>query len=314
MDTPTTTPDSSEPQEMVRQSVGALVDGLIDYAGLFPPAKLDMADTVKHYATYISDVDAWMLSRLIVPASRLDEFEDAAKGLMPSEPDDEPWIISALVSPAGDPGLAADIQRIERFNNTHADPAEGLAMIDVIELKGADAKTIDDSIDLIPDELFPFYEIDWREDPRGCIAALVGNDAGAKIRTGGLEPDSIPGVGELARFIAACASTDVPFKATAGLHKPLTHAPDAEGGVFGFLNVFIASALANIKRIDEAEIKAVLEETDLGAFTFHEQEIDWRDHKLVLDELEETRSFFAISFGSCSFDDPHESLKQLGLI
>ena len=60
--------------------------------------------------------------------------------------------------------------------------------------------------------------------------------------------------------------------------------------------------------------KAKMTEEDIAAFTFHEQEIHWRDHVLVLDEIEETRSFFAISFGSCSFDEPHADLKKIGLI
>jgi hypothetical protein len=311
--------ESAGPVQLVRQSVGALLDGIVDYAGLFPPASLDMPTTVRNYAAYLrDDPDSWMLSRLVVPAARLDEFEAAARGVMPAEAEDDPWIISALVSGAGDAKLADEIARIERFNLDHADCRAGLALVDVIELKGDDAAAIDASLEAIPDELFPFYEIDWRSDPRGKIAALVGNDAGAKVRTGGVDPRNralIPGVAELARFIAACAATDVPFKATAGLHHPMRHFSNAVGAdEHGFLNVFIAAALANIKRIGEEEIREALAETDAAAFTFHEQEIIWRDQRLVLDEIEETRSFFAISFGSCSFTEPRDDLKGLGLV
>jgi len=310
-----TTTDQPESTEQVRQSVGALLDGLIDFAGLFPPASLDMNAAVRRYAEIGETEDFWMLSRLIVPVGRLDEFEAAAKDLLPTDDDEKPWILSVLVSPAGEANLASDIDRLEKFNNDHATPENGLAMVDMIELKGADASTIDASLEHVPDDLFPFFEIDWRSDPRGKIAALVGNDAGAKIRTGGGTADLYPGGDELARFIAACASTDVPFKATAGLHHPMRHMNDALGVMeHGFLNVFIAGTLANIKRIDEATIKDVLEETDASAFTFHELEIAWRDHTLVLDEIEETRSFFAVSYGSCSFEEPHADLKGLGLL
>ena len=50
--------------------------GLIDYAGLFPPAALAMDDAVGRYARPTgAGRDAWMLGRFIVPASRLGEFE-----------------------------------------------------------------------------------------------------------------------------------------------------------------------------------------------------------------------------------------------
>ena len=54
-----------------RASMTALMHGLIDYAGLFPPAGLAMGDAVRNYATYRRGAHAWMLSRFIVPVSRL---------------------------------------------------------------------------------------------------------------------------------------------------------------------------------------------------------------------------------------------------
>ena len=49
----------------------ALLEGVFDYAGLFPPARLDMAETVRNYARYLDDEHAWMLGRFIVPTARL---------------------------------------------------------------------------------------------------------------------------------------------------------------------------------------------------------------------------------------------------
>jgi len=312
--TPSTEP-SVNPSELVRPSVGSLLDGIIDYAGLFPPAKLDMPHAVEKYATHASSDDSWMLSRLILPVSKLDEFDVAAKAFLPNDLELDPWAISALTVPAGDMTFEDDIKRIETFNRHHADPDHGLAFIDVIELKGDDARTIDNTLDLIPDELFPFFELPIAEDPRGLIATLVGCDAGAKVRTGGMSFELYPSPAHLARFIMACASTDMPFKATAGLHHPIRHFSVAvQTTEHGFLNVFTAAALANIKRINEQEILAVLEETDPESFIFENETLAWGDHVLALDEIEETRSYFAISFGACSFDEPREDLRQLGLL
>ena len=47
----------------------ALLHGAIDYAGLFPPAGLDLEATVRNYAAYREGRDAWALGRLVLPAS-----------------------------------------------------------------------------------------------------------------------------------------------------------------------------------------------------------------------------------------------------
>ena len=48
--------------------------GIVDYAGLFPPAGCTMAQAVSAYDSYRGSPDRWMLGRFIVAASRLDEL------------------------------------------------------------------------------------------------------------------------------------------------------------------------------------------------------------------------------------------------
>jgi hypothetical protein len=55
-------------------AVRALLSGLVDYAGLFPPAGLDMAGAVERYANHHRGPRAWMLGRFVVPVARLTEF------------------------------------------------------------------------------------------------------------------------------------------------------------------------------------------------------------------------------------------------
>ena len=57
-----------------------LLTGLIDYAGLFPPAGLTMTSAVSNYATYRAGDDSWALARFILIASRLEEFENEMRG------------------------------------------------------------------------------------------------------------------------------------------------------------------------------------------------------------------------------------------
>ena len=144
------------------------------------------------------------------------------------------------------------------------------------------------------------------------INATAAAGLRAKIRTGGVTYDAFPAAAHVASFIQRCAEHGVAFKATAGLHhplrcmKPLTYEPDApKGPMHGFVNVFLAAAV-----LPHAE--AILAEEDPGAFSFEDETASWRGHRIRTEDLAHTRREFAISFGSCSFDEPVADLKELG--
>ena len=61
-----------------------LLHSLVDYAGLFPPAALDMHQAVHEYAHHRAGDHAWMLGHFIVPVSRLEEFATSHSALGPS--------------------------------------------------------------------------------------------------------------------------------------------------------------------------------------------------------------------------------------
>jgi len=298
------------------RSVRALLNRLVDYAGLFPPAKLDMAETVRNYAAYLRSDDSWMLGRLIVPVSRLGEFEEAAASVLEatSISEDAPWAIAALTAPAGTPEFEADLAAIESFNIRHEDDQP--AVIDMVEVKADSTASIDAALDIMPPELFAFFEIPITNDPRGLIASLVDGDAGAKVRTGGVTADAYPSPESLAKFIQACATVNVPFKATAGLHHPLRHFSNAvKTDEHGFLNVFIAACLAQTQEMGADDIAAILQITDGHAFQADDDaitvKVGGRNLKLDAEVIEDVRETFAVSFGSCSFDEPREDLRAM---
>src|SRR5579884_1009938 len=78
-------------------AVRAAFAQLIDYAGLFPPAKLDMAPALAEYAQCRGGPYAWMLGRFIVPASRVPEL--LASPVAPGEP----LPLSVIVDAPADP-------------------------------------------------------------------------------------------------------------------------------------------------------------------------------------------------------------------
>ncbi len=302
---------------MTAQSLNVLLHRLIDYAGLFPPARLDMPATVRNYASYLDHPDQWMLGRLIVPVARLDELEQHAAALLPRDDDAEPWHISAIPVAASEAGddFVRDIEAINRFNEAHGEGANGRAVIDTVEIQAANAAAVEAALDAIPDELFPYFELPVAEDLRGMITTLVGSQAGAKIRTGGVTADLVPTVEQVASFIAMCATADVPFKATAGLHHPLrNHDRVAQTMFYGFFNVFIAAALADQHGWAADDLHPVLTEDSIDAFTFDDDAVTWRDHRVTVEQLDICRRGFAVSFGSCSFDEPRDDLRELHLL
>lgn len=303
---------------MELHTIRTLMTDLIDYAGLFPPAGLSMRETVRNFAAYRRSSRNWMLSRLVVPIARLNEFEREVEETLRNEPG-ETWQISALIGE----NLETDLERIFDFNATHNsdDTQFPAVLIDSIELKADDPHAIDAAMTIIPEDLEPFFEIPWKRDNRGLIAAMAGTGARAKIRTGGVTEELIPPTEALASFIRNCALSDVAFKATAGLHHPvradykLTYADDAPiGTMHGFLNVFVAAALARTLRLDADTLTDVLNDDSRANFVFTNERIGWREHTIDVAKLALVREAFALSFGSCSFTEPIDDLLALSLL
>jgi hypothetical protein len=296
------------------KAVDALLAGLVDYAGLFPPSSEDMADAVENYASYRSSEDRSMLGRFIVPVSRLEELEDAGGSMMPRGRDEEPWRLSVLV--AGDVRAAAAEMR--SFNSRHqSGSSAGNALIDVAELKAGTTDEIARQSAELSDSFALYFEIPIAGDVAPLVQAIARAGARAKIRTGGVTPQTIPPPDQVISFIAACRRERVPFKATAGLHHPirgsykLTYEPNSPiGTMYGFLNVFVAAALIHSGESRETGI-AALQESDPSTFTFEDDAIVWRDKRISADQIAASRRGLAISFGSCSFREPIDELAPL---
>ena len=309
----------------------SLLADLIDYAGLFPPAKLDMGPAVETYNRCKMGEHEWMLGRFVVPLARIAEFEKAASPLMPGsfatsgyrEMADagQPWQLSVLVEPAPDGDISDALDAIEAFNDRHAHERAGLATIDMCEIKVADANTVDLIMDQMIEDVFPFFEFPITQDCRGFIASLSGSPAGAKIRTGGVVGNAFPTSDEVTAFLHACVASEVPFKATAGLHHPvrgsfrLTYDKDSlSHAMHGFLNLFIAATLVRFGKVDARTTVAILKEEDPATFRISEDLLGWKQFLVETAAVAKARETFALSFGSCSFDEPIEDLKKLSLL
>jgi hypothetical protein len=300
------------PGRRVLESVQIFLAGLIDYAGLFPPAELDMESAVRNYASYRSGDYAWALGRFIAPIDRLEEFERSAQDFLPSSSGTGPWRVSVLCSP----NVEVDVRKILDFNRRHSKSAD--IVIDALEINIRETDEIGPVRGLVSDGIVVYFEVPVVTDPREI--AKIGNARGrAKVRTGGTRAELVPATTDLVRFIKACADAGLPFKATAGLHHAVRsvqkftyHRDSASGIMHGFLNLFVAAIF--IRAGLSCESAAMLmEEQSRTAFRFGPEGIFWRNHQIRNEQLRDGRNF-AIAFGSCSFEEPIDDLKTLGLL
>jgi hypothetical protein len=311
--------------------------GIVDYAGLFPPARLPLDQALLNYTRYRSEKDAWLLGHIVCPASRLAELVSLIPGSIRR---DQPLVIAALGRGGRDAeeyraNIQADLADIARCRVASA----GRVVVEAYEVRlpesegrpdgGRISSLIAAANDLIeasgPPSLAPFFEAPAadRDVVLAIIEALQGDQqaaevsarrhckpAGIKLRTGGPEPASIPSSKEIALVLAACAKNRVAFKATAGLHHPFRHSDSASNtAMHGFVNVFGAGCLALVHNLDAARIVDIVEDENPADFHFEQDNIRWRDLTATATQLTEARTVF-ISFGSCSFDEPREDLRR----
>jgi hypothetical protein len=282
---------------------------LVDYAGLFPPAALSMADAVERYGRYRFGEDDWALGRFVIPVGRLEEFEQAT-----AKYDLVHWRLSALIGEDAE----SDFARVRAFNEQHA-------CIDTIEVKAASAADVTRLAALVPADVRAWFEVEPGESLAEMLSALNAAGHGAKLRMGGTTQDMFPSSDTVARFLLACAHAGVRFKATAGLHHPLrsphrlTYADDSAMVLMhGFVNLFLAAAVA-LEAVELAvqetaarsTLVALLEERDVLAFTWKPEHVVWRRYQLDAPFLARVRESFARSFGSCSFEEPLADLRTL---
>lgn len=293
-----------------------LLRNAIDYAGLFPPAELDMGTAVNNFATYLAGEDSWALGRFVVPVSRLDEFALAAAPLLSSLPPDQTWSLAALS--AAD--LAADLDVIENFNRRYAGAGHTPVVIDTLERKAGSVEDARETMHRIPAHLQAYLELPVDRDPAPLLQCLAGSTVRGKVRTGGVSADAFPSPAELLRFIEAAVGAKVPFKATAGLHHPLrgdyrlTYAAgSARGQMFGFLNVFLTAAWLH-SGMDNREALELLEEESPAAVRVDDEGIRWRHVRWGLPDLRQARREAIVAFGSCSFTEPIGELQTLNLL
>lgn len=290
---------------MPAAALRALLENAIDYAGLFPPADLALAPALQNQAAYVRAPESWMLGAFVLPVGK---FAEAAAQLEAFSPE-RPLRISALGPKHKD---AANFREtfskiaaaIEEFSAAH----EGIALVQQLEMPLPSAERAESL-----GELPIFWEAPAASAP-ATIAALAGRGVGFKLRTGGVTADAFPSDAQTAAALVAAARHAVPIKFTAGLHHPVKKFHESVGTkMHGFLNVLGAGVLAAEHDWDEAQTAQMLAEENAKSFLFDDEHFQWRDWKITTAQIRARRRLVT-SLGSCSFDEPRDDLRTLGLL
>jgi hypothetical protein len=132
----------------------------------------------------------------------------------------------------------------------------------------------------------------WRDALPAAIGAIAAVGARVKLRCGG---EVVPSVEQVALVLVACREAGVVMKATAGLHHPLRR-----GEEHGFLNLLCAAVHASE---GTAAVSELLRAESLDALP-----------ALRADEVRSARERLFKGFGSCSWREPVDDLRALGVL
>jgi hypothetical protein len=306
-------------------SVRTMLNQIVDYAGLFPPAKLPLEEALGIYLhERKTSPHSWMLGRFVCPTARLKELLPLAK----SHPDAALLSVAALGKACSQMSevyarVDEDRRAIEDFRQAWGQET----VIDIYEValpKEKPAAAVRDATDRIA-KCLTFVEPPrtpaWRNDLQDLVNEIgllrdnhdLATSLGLKLRCGGLTAEAFPSDEEVACFINECEGFS--WKATAGLHHPRRHWDVAlQVWHHGFLNVFGAGLLARTNPLTYADIVAILADRGATHFRFEEDRIFWKDWSCTTEQIAAARVSGPTTFGSCSFAEPCDDLAAMGLI
>lgn len=288
------------------------LDHIIDYAGIFPPAGLPLNKAFKNYLDYLDSPFNWMISKFLFPLNLLSEL-----GILMKEPNKVSSVsISVITS-------ASNLSSVSEFIEKNKERA----IVKSLEVRLPEDNIIDFLLDLVNQaaainirNLFceaPVLSKLYLETVIKTILQRTSNELeiGFKLRTGGVESSAFPSSEQIASVINLCRKNNVKMKFTAGLHHPVRHfSTEVNTKMHGFLNVFAAGILSYTYNLNEKKLAEILNDESANNFKFSETGFSWKEYNVSLNEISISRKKFMTTFGSCSFDDPVNDLKDLDLL
>jgi hypothetical protein len=286
----------------------ALFAGLIDDAAVFPPGNASVPEAVRRHREHRSAWFAPLIGPLVVRDTELAQVSravtDGTAGAG-GEADREALAVSVVIS-GGAGGLVA-LARRDLPGLTIV--AAEIALRDLDDLAGNAGRVVAAAEELDPDEVSVFIEVPYGHGFIGAVEVIEAASLLGKIRTGGLEPDAFPTADQLAQQLSVLIEADLPFKATAGLHRAWPNRVTDERGQTLHQHGFVTLLMAVEALIDGAGTDAavdLLQLDDPGRIFTALQ--GWDEPTAA-----RVRRRFR-SFGCCGVTEPVDDLVALGLL
>ncbi|TMW72311.1 hypothetical protein [Alteribacter natronophilus] len=317
-------------QTRAAPAVRTLLSGIVDYAGLFPPASLSLGPAMHNYASYLKDDDAWMLGPFVAPAHRLREILSYINLFSPDQP-----LRLSVTGRRGEEKQEAEriLEKDMQFIREFVKLSDGKAKVEAYEiplppitpeagfLEAVQSLAFEESLEVFCETTHPFDER-WQAQTFSWLDTLAKlnkdrdeNKLHFKLRTGGVEKDHFPSLKSTAAAMHGACERDIKMKFTAGLHHPFRHfRRELDTMMHGFLNVFTAGVLADCGKADLNKVELILADEDPASFSLTNKMLAWQGIEATEEEIQNARQRYVQSFGSCSFDEPREDLRNLKLL
>lgn len=313
--------------------LGLVVDGLFDYAGMFPPASLSFNDALAATLSFPRELKrpALVGSDIVLSFEHLSRVKSEILEEMgfDSKREFRVCVLGSAVQSVEGNGRAEELRSIVQFNRS----AEASAIRKVVlsyeiklaataqqdhhalieTLRGIQARLQDQPLKIFlePDLSGPAWQ-DTLQNICGLIQVINGETEGArvglKVRASG--PTAVTPA-KLATVLSAVSSTQLHLKATAGLHHPIVERSRYQNEL-GFLNLTTALLF-------KRQLGSAFSERDTIACLTCDQPADynfldtlqWKQHRISPQDISRLRESFHFSVGSCSLHEPDQDLLRL---
>lgn len=325
---------------MMMKAFKSFMNGIIDYAGMFPPANLELKPAFQNYLNYISSDDEWMMDKFVCSMKSFGTIADTNTDVykLLKNYTSERRVSFSLLLTGGKTAkeflksFETDLKQVNDFignNDVEINsfevkiPNELFDKFNTNALKifFKDYRDMLNSFDKQESSVFfeppvnDNYKFVFEKFAHTAAEIIDENRKGFKLRTGGITPELFPSTEQVSFALKTCRDNKVRFKATAGLHHPVRHYNDSVSTkMHGFLNIFGAGVLAYSNLLSLKEINEIIQDEHSVSFVFTEDKFKWNDIPADADSITNARKEFVNSFGSCSFDEPKDDLKNLNLL
>lgn len=311
-------------------SLSALMNEVIDYAGIFPPGDLQLEEAINNYRSYLDDNDSWMLRSFVLPISKLKDLEKH----MALFSNEKKVNLSLVVNKSKDAKEFEEVcnrnsEELSKFLGKYKDIAnvESLEVpIPPVNISKEILKKVSELVSTYKAKAF--CEMTEPLSPDWITSMGVTMDAikefnlenpdhqlGYKLRSGGVKAELFPSVEQVAATLIKSANDGIPIKFTAGLHHPVRMFRSEVGTrMHGFLNIFTAYIFQECYELDMEQVEAILSDENENNFEFSNGEIKWKNYKVDTKNINDIRNNLLFSFGSCSFDEPRQDLKNINIM